>query len=224
MSIRASIAVAGAFALLGAIPAAQASFIAESEPNDTLATAQNVNASFSLDFEGTIHDQNHVNNSTTVPHVSIRAAATDTPTFDYYRFTVPSAGANGYFDIDNSGGTFDHEIAIWDAGGNLITGGSLAVGGDDCTFSNGVLVTCVVDPGSVINLEPYVHWTFANPGDYIIGVGIFSSVPGSGGWTSGTGAQNYILHIAIAQVSEPATLALLGIALAGLGFSRRKRS
>ena len=97
--------------------AAEASTISEIESNDTFATAQNVNGSFSLDFDANIFS------STTLPHVTIQSGASTFSNYDHYFFTTTSAG-NIILDIDSTptNTNFDTELyllqlSLWTTGG-----------------------------------------------------------------------------------------------------------
>ncbi|MDQ3330741.1 MAG: hypothetical protein M3552_08810 [Planctomycetota bacterium] len=85
-------------AMLAVGERASAGFVLESEPNNTLATAQNINGNFTLDFSSNIGDVAGNNTSTTIPHVTI--SGTGDGTYDYYSFFVAVAGSIGIFDID----------------------------------------------------------------------------------------------------------------------------
>src|SRR4051794_39124531 len=73
-----------------------ASIVAESEPNDTQLTAQNLDPNFSMDADA------EITNSTTMAHSSIRAGSSDTASYDWYSFTVALGGTLGIFDIDHA--------------------------------------------------------------------------------------------------------------------------
>ena len=201
---------------------ASALLIAEIEPNDTGATAQNVNGSFSLDFDANITLNNNptfTNTSTTIPHVSIRA--TGDGTFDFYRFS--SLGGRIILDIDATpaaagggdlAGNRDTEIGIWDAAGNFID------------FNDD---SAPADPGSPSVLNSFLDLLGQPAGDYIVGVCRFSCTFAGGFSISGlalTSAGFYTLHISTepAAVPEPSAVILLGSGLAGLGAFSRRRS
>ena len=91
------------------------------EPNDTRATAQN------LDGETfTVAPDPNVEQSRSLPHITIRG--TGDGSFDYYSFTVANAGDVGIFDIDvsfpNTGpvppGSLNTELFLYDDRGNLL--------------------------------------------------------------------------------------------------------
>ena len=89
--------------------------IDEVEPNSTIATAQNITASFSrvrtLD----------ILYSAFLPSVSITATGDDTA--DYYKVTVDEVNSSYIFDIDyaeDHGGSFDSTIFLFNASGTQL--------------------------------------------------------------------------------------------------------
>jgi Bacterial Ig-like domain/Bacterial Ig domain len=138
-----------ALTLLLAAGVALASYVNESEPNDTLATAQNID-NFSLD-----NDPN-ISNSTTIPHASVQGTGNDT--FDFYKFTVPPscAGTAGVMDIDGAWPQFDSYLRLYDS--DLINVAS----NDDLSPP---------DPGSIAvgqfsttTLDSYLEYNFPSAG------------------------------------------------------------
>ena len=150
--------------------------VSEIEPNDSRLGAQNLeSASWSLALNSNIQ------NSTTIPHVSILGSGNGT--FDYFSFTVSTPGAVGTFDMDFT--NFDTELFLYNSAGILL--------GSNDDFGG--------DPGSTSGLDSFIQFTFSAPGTYVIAVGEFNSFD-SGGVVTGNPpdvGHNYTLHVSIAN-------------------------
>ena len=114
--------------------AASASVVAEVEGNDSLATAQNLDGYF------TVGSDPNVTNAATTPYVSVISGPGGS-NYDYYSFTVATAGSYGIFDIDFGMNDFDPWLTVFDAAGNLLTTQ------DDLGYT---------DPGSIHRYDPYL--------------------------------------------------------------------
>ncbi len=133
--------------------------IEPNQGNNSLRTAQSLDsASFTLTAN------TNINNSTTVPHVSING--TGDGSFDYYSFTV-AAGDTATFDID--GANFDSQIFLYDP----VTGNLLDQNDDELTL----------DAGSLTTSDSFLQHTFATGGTYVIGVARSGSTGAAGGIT-----------------------------------------
>lgn len=196
---------AGATGVAFALP------VAEVESNDTLATAQNIDGSFSYDADSNITD------STLIPHATI--TGTGDGTFDYYSFTVAEPGFRGIFDIDftfpfGSFGTFDPMLFLYAADGTLLA------------QNDNIPLVDPVDAGSMTRSDPYIDHTFASAGTYIIGVAETGSIGAPGGIIGDAPdvGDFYILNASVTGVPEPTTIALFGAGCASLiAYRRRKR-
>lgn len=213
-----------AFLLAGmmASQSTSALVIGEIEPNNTLATSQSVETSFST---GTVTD---IFNSD-IGWEWTSVLATGDGSYDYFSFDAV-AGQTFIFDIDygmNNGGAghVDTEIGLWS-----IAGGSSLFQQDDGCLINGS--QCVLDSGSIHSWDPTRSWTFASSGTYIIGVGEYNSYDndGIGGFDPGSNVldagDTYTLQISRDTVSapEPGVLALMCLGLIGIRFSRKKKA
>lgn len=204
---------------------AKAAVIAESEPNDTLATAQNVNGFFTLDFDANIGDRTG-NTSTWMPHVTIMGTGNDT--VDYFGFTITTPSLV-ILDVDCGAGCGplgqDLAIALWSGDGTL-----LAYNDDDFGIPGA--------GGSSDAYDPYLDFTnfgLLQPGTYVVGVaawhtdavfgGWFVDHPGDGVWgpADEVPGTDYALHISRRRVDEPAAIGLLGLGLICMGAVRRRR-
>jgi len=186
----------------------EALIIFEIEGNDTIATAQNIDAFFSIGANVDIQD------SATIPWVSI--SATGDGTYDYYSFTVASAGSTGVFDIDYGMFDIDTEIGLFDPAG-------LVLAQNDDFFPN-----TVGAGGSAHPFDSYISHTFAASGLHTIGVSRFPSSATTGTLTGAAPHQgsDYTLQVSIQNhdggggqepvIPEPLTLGLFGSGLLGL--------
>ena len=75
----------------------QAAYISEIEGNNSISTAQNVDAAFDLSYNVAIEDNQLINTSTRIPHAEVHA--TGDGTADFYSFTL-TAGNEFRLDID----------------------------------------------------------------------------------------------------------------------------
>lgn len=184
---------------------AHATYIAEVEANDSQATAQNVDAAFSLGADPDIKD------GLDSPHASIQATGDDT--FDYYSFTVPVGGARLIIDLDyGSTSGLDGHIRLLSPGGSEIANDD----DSDSTRGAGGSQTDYLSPGPT-SYDPILEIVVANGGLYAVEVG--RSAFGNPGYAEVTAGTSYTLHI---SVPEPAALSLLGLGL-GLAAARLRR-
>jgi hypothetical protein len=152
--------------------------VAEIEPNNVLASAQNIDRFFDTRNDASVAA------STTTPFVSIQGTGDDT--YDYYSFTVSTAGSKGTFDIDATNG-WDATLFLFNSAGDLLTRN------DDGSF-------LFNDAGSISLLDPSFTYTFANTGTYYLGVSRFSASQTSGGIAPGSevpSGKNYTLNLSV---------------------------
>ena len=184
--VRATIVAMVAACLLGAT--ARAAPVPESEPNEPLASAQNVDGFFDLTFDPNIENFAGVNTSTTVPHVEIVSSGDSSGTVDYYSFTAV-AGDGVTLDIDcgersdstcSSLGSIDSYIELYDPMGAL--------------FASNDDGSPVADTGSAVlsnTLDSIKEIALSGPGIWTVRV---SASPGGVGIPAGG---DYILNISL---------------------------
>jgi len=158
--------------------------ITESEPNNAVAAAQNVDGHFSAG------DNPDITHATTWPWVSISADGDGNN--DYYSFVVPVAGVTGSFDIDyghGMNGSVDTELCLYAADGSV-----LADNDDAASATTGA-------GGSAYSFDSYISYTFSVPGTYVIGVGKFNVFCNVGGITGNVleAGNDYELQISLSQ-------------------------
>lgn len=204
--------------------AARAGVITAIEPNNTFATAQNINNAFTLDFNPNIGlgaGAGFVNTSTTIPNVTILR---NNPTggLDYFSFTTLSAGLL-ILDIDSSpqNTNFDTHIFLFNAAGNPLASN------DDNDGDPG-------DGGGAVGgaFNSRIQTGVLPAGNYVVGVGAFFSTAAAGGVITGDlipANGSYTLHVSAnsAVIPEPGTLALAAFGLvgvAGRGALRRRKT
>ena len=151
--------------------AALAAAVSEVEPNDSIAQAQNIDASFDTSQNADIAS------STDVPNATVNG--TGNGSLDFYKFTVPAGDpARVILDIDHTTppGSYDSMIELYDSGG-------VRIGDND---DDGA------DSGSTVdgNFDSRIGTTL-DPGTYYVGVGSFS---GFGPVPAGA---TYQLHVSV---------------------------
>ncbi len=132
--------------------------VVEVEGNNTLPTAQNIDGTFTLDFDSDIGDTAG-NTSTSIPHATIAGSRSDA-TADWFTFTVATAGSRGIFDVDYA--WFGSEF--FDSFLDLYTGSGIRLAwNDDYPATAGA-------SGSVASQDAYLEYVFASAGTYAIKV------------------------------------------------------
>jgi hypothetical protein len=147
-----------------------ASVVREREPNNTFATAHDLEYEFwHLGYDSNIGDASEppINTSLTIPHVTIHGSGDGT--HDFYSFRVTAPNSRGIFDIDmdfkeqlDPNGYMDAELTLFDQYGNMLA------------FMQDATLPTDGDGGKALlwdpPLEPYLEYVFAEPGTYILRV------------------------------------------------------
>jgi Ca2+-binding RTX toxin-like protein len=120
--------------------------------NGSIATAVDTAGAYDIDANA------NINNSTTIPHATINATAAG-DALEYYRLDVTAAGAQAIFDIDGAGSLDDSILELVDSAGTLLATNDTGPG----------------DPGTSVNDDAYITYTFAAAGTYYIRVGRYTS-------------------------------------------------
>ncbi len=120
--------------------------------NGSIATAVDTAGAYDIDANA------NITNSTTIPHATINATAAG-GALEYYRLDVTAAGAQAIFDIDGTGSLDDSIIELVDSAGTLLANNDTGPG----------------DPGTSVNDDAYITYTFAAAGTYYIRVGRYTS-------------------------------------------------
>lgn len=205
-----------------------AALVFETEPNNTLATAQPVGGHFSLDHSLDIGNGTHVDNtSLTIPHVTVRG--TGNGSYDYYSFYFPGAGSTAgqiILDIDHTASGFDSRVALWSSSGLLL-------GHNDDYDYRGGAGGSTLDYSGTQSFDSLMATSLIAPGTYIVGVGRSGSSPEAGGFIGASigavpqSGDSYELQISVENVPvvpEPATYLLFSAgALAVLARRYRAR-
>ncbi|KGJ87024.1 M4 family metallopeptidase [Colwellia psychrerythraea] len=151
--------------------------VIDTESNNSIAEAQNIDTGFNLNYSENIGDQT-TNTSQVMPHVSIIGSGDES--YDYFEFSILTAPSQAIFDVDNgSGGTgsFDSYLRLYDEQGNLLSSN------DDANLSYG-------ESGSTSGLDSFLMHTFSEVGTYYIKVSRYSDsiIPNNA---------TYTLHVSI---------------------------
>jgi hypothetical protein len=144
--------------------AAVARVVQEVEPNDTIQTAQSIDAGLNWDI-GLDAD---IEDSESTPHVTIMGTGNNGQdgSFDYYKFTVGAVGVRGVFDIDYGkkpgDADIDTELFLYSVAGEEMGEA------DDSFLGQG-------GSGSSDIGDAYLDFVFPAAGVYVIGVARWNS-------------------------------------------------
>ena len=193
------------------------------EPNDSFATALNLDAYFNLDPDpnidytclscGSAAFWPNGDISTFVPHASVQAVGNGT--FDFYRFTVTQPATRVLFDLDYGWGRIGGGEDRFDAALTIHFGDSPSLDSFLLADQSGG------DSGSVFSFDPGVSLILESGTVWV-------KVMASGRDPVPFGS-DYVLHISadqpvqIAPVPEPSTASVLGLGLLGALAVRRWR-
>lgn len=178
-------------------------------PNGTQATAQDLSGTFGLTASPDIQD------STTIPHVTVISGTVSESEFDYYSFTVATAGTTGIFDIDfgfvdslNGPQTnFDPFLSVLDSAGNILAQN------DDASTALGA-------GGSFHAFDSFISYLFPSAGTFAVRVGSCCEFAANG---------TYQLQVSLeapgvtGAVPEPGTWAMMLLGFGAIGVSIRRR-
>ncbi len=154
---------------------------AQATNNGSIATAVATAGAYDVDANP------NITNATTLPHATINATATG-GTLEYYRVDVTVAGSQAIFDIDGTGSLGDSIIELVNSAGTVLASNDTGPG----------------DPGSTVNDDGYITYTFATAGTYYIRVGQYSAATGSIAQPL-TAGQTYQLNISLQNAAVVTT-------------------
>lgn len=221
-------------ALFSSVMPTSASVIAESGAGGTPGTAQIILASaFTLPVPATVFNPPGFSTAT----INGRGSDLDV---DFYRFDT-FAPSLAYFDIDNVN-TFDTFLALFNGAGTLLGYGDDSPLDPGSTLDLDSFLGVISLPAAgtyYVAVSPFGNFPSAisscgptlaltRPDGQYGGSTCPAATPGDASfdWNGDEGDQPYTLHLSIQTeiqvVPEPATIALLTLGLAGLGFSQRK--
>lgn len=156
--------------------------------NGSIGTAVNTAGFYDIDANA------NITSATTIPHATVNATAFG-GVLEYYRIDVTGAGAQAIFDIDGTGSLTDSIIELVDAAGNLLATNDTGPAGVGS------------DPGSTVNDDSYISYTFAAAGTYYIRVGRWTSTTGAVAQPL-TAGMTYTLHISVQGAAGATNFAL----------------
>jgi hypothetical protein len=206
----------------------RATYLTDVDTNGTLATAQNLDPFFSLDFDPVIGvalfvEGDHFNTSTETPHASVVRPLGNVAQRDWFSFSA-IAFTRVYLDIDFAlprdliNGGLDTYLRVFDIFGNLVASNDDAAFGDPGSDSS-----VPGFPSAIMHLDSFLEVFTPNAGLYYVEVSAYPQI-------ALTSEQEYTLHVSVpfhptsdpAGVSDSAsTASLLGLAFAALAGLRR---